>query len=78
MDGFDDIEDVVLVGGVMTISVFIIKSPERWHDWSTEGFELVKRSLVLSTPPRLLDVHQIEVWRTNRSPKPSGSTNTSS
>ena len=37
-----------------------------------------KRSLVLSTPPRLLDVHQIEVWRTNRSPKRSGSTNTSS
>ena len=35
MDGFDDIEDV---GGVMTISVFIVKSSQRWHDWGTEGF----------------------------------------
>ena len=43
MDRFDDIEDVVLVGGVMAISVFIIQSSKRWHDWFTEGFQLVHK-----------------------------------
>lgn len=38
VDGFDDIEDIVLVRGVMTIPVFIIKSPKGWHDWCTKGF----------------------------------------
>ena len=38
VDGFDYMEDVVLVRGVMTISIFIVKSPQGWHDWGTEAF----------------------------------------
>ena len=41
VDGFDYIQDVVLVGGVMTISIFIVKSPQGWHNWRAKAFQLV-------------------------------------
>ena len=38
VDGLDDIQDVVLVRGVMAIAIFIVKSPEGWHNWRAKAF----------------------------------------
>ena len=60
MNCLDDVKDVVFIGRVMTVPVFVVQTSERGHHKGTESFEVIdkcsRQYSALVTPYLLLVV----------------------